>query len=111
MSFPNVAEAFADWTETVLLRIVSKNIVDGQIEEQEKADTEFEAVMQPIPSRKLFVKPEGQRNWNWWTIQTEQYLELDMILEDEFGKQYRVMLSNDWEQAGYYEFEITEKPS
>ena len=105
-----MAEAFADWDLGITLRVVTKDIVDGQIEEDEKADVCFQGVLQPIPPQKLLVKPEGQRGWRWWMLHTTQYLDLDMQIIDEHGKLFRVMNSSDWQNAGYYAYELTETP-
>lgn len=108
MSFPSVAEAMWDWDTAVRLRIVDKEIVDFEVEEEKVLDTTFLGVVQPIPGQKLLIKPEGERKWKWFTLWTQQTLNVDMIIMDEDDKQYRVMKDYDWTGAGYHEYEIVQ---
>ena len=63
-----------------------------------------------ITTAGLLVKPEGQRGWRWWTFWTQEKLRLDWELEDSNQVRYRVMSRQDWSQAEYYEYELTEGP-
>ncbi len=103
-----MAEAMWDWDTATRLRVVNKAIVDFEVAENQVADIEFLGVLQPIPETKLLIKPEGQRTWQWWTMWTEQELNLDMIVIDDQEKEYRVMRASDWNAAGYFEYQLTE---
>ena len=108
MSFPNLAEAFWDWNSTVTLKIVDKEINDFEVTESKIVDNSFSGILQPMPPQQLMVKPEGQRGWKFWELWTETFLALDMIVEDADGKIYRVMSRDDWGNAGYMHYELTE---
>lgn len=108
MSFPNVSEAMWDWESAIVFKIVKKTVVDFEVIEQPLTDTSFMGVLQPMPSRKLLIKPEGQRKWNFLTLFTEQPLQVDNILEDEKGRVYRVRSESNWSDAGFYEYDLTQ---
>lgn len=108
MSFPNVAEVIWDWETSIKFRVLKKVINDFEVEEKSLVDTFILGVLEPMPVQKLLIKPEGQRSWKWWTLWTQQELNLDMVLEDESCKTYRVMTAFDWNQAGYYEYELAQ---
>ncbi len=68
----------------------------------------FQGVLQPLPERKLLIKPEGQRLWKWWRFWTTMELALDDVIVDKSGKRYRVMADQDWSSGNYREYQLTE---
>lgn len=108
--FPNVIDAFDVFEECVTFRQVRTAIVDFEVASAPFDEEEFVAVVQPIPPRKLIIKPEGQRDWKWLTLWTEKVLKIDSIIQDNDGRQYRVMTSTDWRGGGYLEYELAEQP-
>lgn len=110
MTFPNVAEALADWDLSVQFAIVKKTPVDFEAEETNVDIITFRVVLEPIKPRELLVKPEGQRKWKWYTLWSGVELQIDDIVQDPRGAQYRVMAQSDWSQAGYFQYEITQEP-
>ena len=109
-NLPLVVEALWDLGLSIQFAVIGKATVDFQTVESVTDIIDFIGVLQPIPPRKLMVKPEGQRTWKWWTLYATQELELDWVISDEEKKIYRVMSKTDWSQAGYIEYELTEKP-
>ena len=110
MNFPDMSEVVDSFSETIKFACIGKSIDDFEIVEKTKDVVEFEGVMQPIPARKLAIKPEGQRSWKWWTLWTETLLNLDDVVRDEDGRQYRVMTQSDWRRGGYLQYEIVQGP-
>lgn len=108
MSFPQMAEVFWDWTDNVTLKLIKKGITDFEVTESEIVETTFQGVLQPMPPQKLLVKPEGQRLWKFWELWTTQFLEPDQIIQDPDGTIYRVMSKDNWNNAGYYHYELTQ---
>jgi hypothetical protein len=108
--FPNMSEAFWDWDGEVQLSVVQKTIVDGDVAERDVADITFRGILEPMIAQKVIVKPEGQRQFKYWTLWTTKYLILDSIIKDTYGNNYRIMSRPDWDQAGFYEYELIEAP-
>lgn len=122
MSFPDVSGAFWNWSAKSLFITVAKSAVDFEVVENlgstqfsfggfgqgNMAALIFTGVLQPMPARKLLIKPEGQRTWKWWTLWTKKSLDLDEIIVDKPGRIYRVMSQSDWSSGRYIEYELTE---
>ena len=108
MSFPDVSEAFSDWTSNITLEVVMKRVEDFEVAEENLNKLFIDGVLEPMPKRELLIKPEGQRQWGWWTFWTLQYLDLDTILKDNEGKTYRVMSSQDWANSGHYVYDLAQ---
>lgn len=122
MSFPDVSGAFWGWSVKSLFISVQKVAVDFEVVENlgsppfdfggygqgNYAALIFVGVLEPLPDRKLMIKPEGQRTWKWWTLWTKKPLELDDIIVDKPGRIYRVMSQSDWSSGRYYQYDLTE---
>jgi hypothetical protein len=107
MSFPNMLDAFRDWQNNAKFTIVTKDVVDFQTEEV-LAEYNFDGLFYPKQAREIALKPEGQRTWRWWSMVTSKDLELDTIVKDVNGKQFRVMASTNYSIAGFYDYDLTE---
>ena len=121
MPFPAMQAAL--WglgTKTQFRRMV-KTVVDFEVIEtvdtsygfggygDDKYDTPpFVGVLVPLPESRLFIKPEGQRGWKWWTLLTRSTLAKDDVVIDKQGKRFRVMVDQDWSGGGFYEYQLTE---
>lgn len=110
MSFPNVARALSRFNTGQTFRVLKKEAIDFELSETLKTEITFRGTMEPIPQQKLHIKPEGQRSWRWWTLWTTQNLNIDSVIIDRAGIQFRVMSGTDWSAAGYYEYELTQEP-
>ena len=107
---PNMTDALQGFMTSAQFMLVSKTTPDFEAVETAAVARWFEGVFEPIPPRRLLVKPEGQRQWKWWALWTLQPLVLDTIIQDFHGKQFRVMSDSDWARAGYHAYELTEMP-
>lgn len=103
-----MSDAFWDWEEPMQFKVIKKIPQDGELFEKTIETVWFRGVFEPLPQRMLLVKPEGQRQWIWWTLWTTQCLDLDTIIRDKNGVEYRVMLENNWRNGGYRSYEITQ---
>jgi hypothetical protein len=105
---PDVSGALLDWFQPTTFGIVVKEIDNFQVVET-MTNVTFQAVVQPLPQRKLEMKPEGQRKWEWLMIHAEPGLVLvnDQVIT-YLGKQYRVMDQWDYRIYGYVEYHIME---
>ena len=108
--FPDMSEVLDDFSETVSFAVIGKSVDDFEVVEKNKDTVEFDGVLQPMPAQKIAIKSEGQRSWKWWTLWTENLLDLDDVMRDEEGIQYRVMSRSDWRKGGYLQYELTQGP-
>lgn len=110
MTFPNMNEAFWDWTTATQFQVVQKSVADYEASETPVITTTFDGVLEPIHPRALLVKPEGQRTWNWWSLWTKKSLQPGDIVVDQDNKEYRVMSINNWSNADYQQYELVQNP-
>jgi len=105
--FPNMTAPLSGWTKTMVFKKVTDTIVDYE-NVKTLTDYPFEGVFEPMSPRELFFKPEGQRNWKWWTLWTRNGIDVENgdIIEDFNGLRFKVMKSNDWSQAGYGQYDL-----
>ena len=128
MSFPTVAAALWGLQEVITFRLVVKSAVDFEVVEDEAGGDifggggmgaggfsdpgaqqgTFVGTLEPLRPWKIQAKPEGQRTWKFWTLWTTTLLNLDDVIVDSASKRYRVMEKRDWNQGGYYEYEVSE---
>jgi len=108
MALPNLSNAVRAWSQKFTFDRITKSIVDYQLVETKSVLT-FKGHIVPLSPTDLEIKPEGQRQWNWYEVHTTTALELD--LDDEVywkSKKYRVMSKTGDEDYGFYRYEIAE---
>jgi hypothetical protein len=110
MPLPEVIDALWSLGNVSRFRLVEKATSRHELVETESAPVIFGGILQPIPMQDLKIKPEGQRQWSYWTLWTQIEIPLDCIIEDAKYKRYRVLSTKDWSESGYYEYELTEAP-
>ena len=108
--FPQLQSVLLGWTTPVQLRIVNKTPADFEVFENPIDVVVFDAMMVPMPDQKVNRKPEGLRIWKWWEVWTTTKIELDSVVQDEEGLQFRVQSRSDWGAAGFYHYDFTEQP-
>ena len=113
MTMPNVGSVLTGFAQTIEFAVVHKTVQDFESIETDANIVTFLGTLQPIPGRKLLIKPEGQRSWRWWYLHTKQALDIDWVVQDTSnqGHKYRVMSKANWNAQGFYKYEITEAPA
>ena len=107
---PNMRDAIAGFSTPAQFAVISKSADDFQVVESRANVLWFSGAFVPIPPRKLLVKKEGERKWKWWTLYSPVKLDLDWVVMDQQKKEFRIMSDTDYSQAGFYEYELIEKP-
>ena len=105
---PQVGGILSAWQNTMTLKKVTETIVDFE-SVTTTVDFEFEGVFQPM-GRELYLKPEGERNWKWWSLWTKTNIEIKNgdIIMDFNDLKFKVMKKTDWSQGGYTKFDLVE---
>ena len=105
---PNMSGTLAGWLQNLTFGVVTKTIVNYEVKEVYVA-IPFRGVWQPLETRKLMMKPEGQRSLTW--IQCHATTDIGLKNDDIVrfrGVQYRVMAQWDYSLNGYYEYHLVE---
>lgn len=108
--FPQVSSVFFNWTSTVQMQIIKKVATDFELQEDIQGIVTFDAVIQAMKAREVMRKPENERIWKWWTMWSQRRIEIDTVIQDPNGVQFRVQSIEDWSQGGFYKSELTEQP-
>jgi len=109
--FPAMNEAFWGLTSVEQFQKVSRTPADYEAAETLAPPVPFSAILAPLKTQRLLIKPEGERRWKWFQMYTTQELMLADVVQAHDGKTYRVMSKDDWNQAGYFSYELTEGPN
>lgn len=105
---PDVGGAMLDWFQPMSFGVVTTTVVAGRAK-QVVVDTTFRGVVQPLRTRDLQLKPEGQRAWTWLEVHAQPVLALnvdDIIIYRGF--QCRVMAKENFTIYGYIRYELVQ---
>lgn len=107
-TLPDMQDAMRSWFQPMTFTRVQKTVVNFVVIET-KTDTGFMGVWQPFTVQQLSMKPEGQREWKWFTVHAQLGLNLtpDEIVIYQ-SQQYRVMERLDYTLYGYNEYHLCE---
>lgn len=108
--FPQMASVLNGWTKPSQMREVTQSAVDFEVSETVIAIVWFDVQLTPMSAQKVDRKPENLRAWKWWEAYTTENIKPDTVVEDFEGMQFRVQEKYDWEQAGFFRYELTEQP-
>jgi len=105
---PDVSDALWGLGQTERLRVIKKTVEDFEVVESSDDRPQFwiDGILQPLDPQRLLVKPEGQREWQWWTLWTQDRLELDWAIVDPRGVTLRIMNRSNWDN--YHEYQLVE---
>lgn len=105
---PDVSGALEDWMQPMSFQQLVKTVEGFQAVEN-TAPLDFFGVIQPLNSRTLLMKPEGQRAWTWLLLHADPSLRLnvdDVVVY--LGVQTRVMGRKNNSIYGYIEYELVQ---
>lgn len=108
---PQMDDAFNGWEQQIVLIKLSTTTDDDGLDIVTESPLVFMGTIQPLKPIELLVTSSGQRKWEWWQIHTKFRLS-DVIDPSERvrfnGKDYKVMLQNDYNRNGYIEYHLIE---
>lgn len=106
-TLPNVQDAMLDWFQSLTFTSIVKTVVNFNLVET-RTSTTFQGVKQPFTAQQLVLKPEGQRNWKWFTVHAFPSLILapDEVITFDDGVSYRVKEKLDYKEYGYVEYHL-----
>jgi hypothetical protein len=109
---PKMRQALKGLGRRVSCQVIKKKVLDHEAVQQGIALQRASILLSPMPARKIAVKPEGQRTWKWWSGISRTQLELGCFLkpDKDSRKLYEVMDSEDWSQAGIFNYGLAEAP-
>lgn len=107
-TIPNVNSAMSNWYQPMTFGIVTKAMSGFEVIE-DMEEINFQGVIQPLTGRRLMLKPEGQRAWNWQLLHADPSLNLKVdSVVIYLGKQTRIMAKKDYKIYGYVEYELVQ---
>jgi hypothetical protein len=110
MAVPNLSRALRGWTKKTQCYIVTKSVVNHQVNPVFSAPIILDINVQPVPAQTVDKKPEGQRAWKWWSIiikSKDFYLKADDVVVIDYVR-YKIMNASDWRRSGFTKYEAIE---
>lgn len=107
-TLPNMRSALVGWNRPIVFELVTTTIVAG-LSSETRRSISTTGTLQPMKARHIALKAEGQRAWRWWTLHTVSDIALkvnDRVISK--GVPYRVMGSSNWEDQGFFKYELVE---
>ena len=108
---PQMQDALNGWEEKIVLLKLTTTINDSGIAATTSIPFSFMGTIQPLKPTELQVSSSGQRKFEWWQIHTRFKIH-DVVSPSERvsfkGKDYKVMLQNDYNRNGYIEYHLIE---
>ena len=104
-NFPNMIDAMAEWMGPLTFNL-STTVVSNFQSTETLIPVKFFGVFYPSTPQQIMMKPEGQRQWTWWTLLTSYSLSISDIMIAPDGVKYRVQTKVDYSKAGYYQYEL-----
>lgn len=105
-NLPDLSSAVMGFLYPMIFQVIQTTLVDGY-SQKVPLPVCTQGCIQPFTAQMLKVKPEGQRNWSWFTVHSLTSMDLrnnDRILLD--GKRYKVMEKFDWSRDQYFEYHM-----
>lgn len=105
---PDVSGALQDYYQSMVFNLITKTVVGGQVVEIQNP-LNFRGVIQPFTGRQLLLKPEGQRAWNWFLMNSDPGLTLkadDIVIWN--NRPTRVMAKKSFYLYGFDEYHLVQ---
>ncbi len=106
---PNMEDAMYSYFQPMTFETVVKTVQRGGDVLEAPTPVTFQGVWQPLSAQALAMKPEGQRQWKWFRLHAQVFLNLkpdDVVIY--LGTQYRVMARFDYVLYGYNEYHLVD---
>ena len=108
---PQMQDAFNGWDNKITLIKLSTTVDGDGLAVTTQRPISFMGTIQPLKPTELEVTSSGQRQFNWWQVHTRFKIH-DVVSPSERvrfnGKDYKVMLQNDYNRNGYLEYHLTQ---
>lgn len=106
-TLPDVSGGILNYFQPMVFTVIAK-IVDKSYQVLETPVlTDFQGVWQPFTAQQISMKPEGQREWQWFMLHAQPGVTLnpdDVVTY--LGTQYRVKSKLDYTLYGYVQYEL-----
>jgi hypothetical protein len=105
---PDVSGALMDWLQPMVFTPVTKVSENYQAVET-GTPFNFQGVWQPFKPKDLLMRPEGQRDWDWFWCHS--LIALPLNVDDVIiyrGEQFRVLAVNNCSLYGFFEYQLCE---
>ncbi|GHU26637.1 hypothetical protein FACS1894152_1680 [Bacilli bacterium] len=109
MNIPNVSDIVRSWAVPMEAILITKHMENRQLVETQKRINFHGVPLQPR-TQNLQLKPEGERDWRYFTLYCTHVFNLDDIVVLN-GVNYRINQKIDWNASGCYgfrEYELVE---
>jgi hypothetical protein len=100
-NIPNVNDVVNSWSIPMTAYRIKKVMKDGVMSET-KTSINFKGVpLQPIPTRQLLMKPEGERDWKYFNLYCDYNFKMDDVIILD-GREFRIKGKKDDNVGGIY---------
>jgi hypothetical protein len=105
---PQVKIGIKKFEQPLIFIKVNSSIKDetGSVEKTETSSNFF-GVIQPLGTKDVQIKPQGQWAWQWMMVHTNTLLNYDIndriVYKDE---RYKIMGKGSYNDYGFYEYHI-----
>ncbi len=108
VALPTVHTTILGWFRPLVLGRVTKTIVEGEVKNA-VSEQRCRGVIQPFDDRKLRLKPEGERSWDWQMLHVTPDVKLanGEVFKIK-GVPFRVMSQKNWSEYGYMTYELVQ---
>ena len=108
---PQMASVFGGWSRPTPMKVVAKTASDFEVDETVIKIVTIDVMLQPMKPREVARKPEGLRTWIWKTGWTRTHVQIDTVLQDQLGVEFRVDAVTDWRDAGFFVLDLVSEPA